>query len=841
MQNADPNLDSIPMLSGSSMKLLRFWETVMKIHIIFNNLFFPIFIIAFILNLRAQEQPVEQALQKQQGHVTYSVSEIPQKLQEASSYLSRFSENLSRIKELGKSNTELAEIANAFSRLKRQTKALNLETESTAILNANQQKWISLKKKIDEWTELVAKRTKELEKQKKNIIDKKDIWLRTDTLARKEKTPGDIPNKINNVIKEYSNAENLTIAEINNSLDLQTKLSEQSVDITFTLEKIERLLLAQKREIFIRNEPPIWKSLSSKPDTTNISRQIGKIEGSFINSTKEFYYENQESLLISLIYFLILLSIIFALKYYSKTIKSDDPKINRTLEILHTPVSSSILIFILVFVFVYRAAPPIFIEVLGILVIFPLVRVLNRIVLPSLKRPLYFLAILLILQQLRLTAASNKEIERIFLILINLFAVGGLVWMLHERRYDKALKTQSQKNKAVVLLKIIIIILSAALISNILGYIRLSLVLINGTINSAYSVLVLLIAMMALEGIIIILLQTKRAQLINVVKNYPEKIEATISKIIKLTIIIWSVIIILDRFGIREDVYNWISGILNNKWEIGKFSISLGNIILFFITIWLSVIIARFFRFILNGDILPRLNLARGVPGAISLITTYLVVGFGIIVAIVGAGVDFNSFALLTGALGVGIGFGLQDIVNNFISGLILIFERPIQVGDAVQVEELSGRVKHIGIRSSIIKTWEGAEVIVPNGNLISNKIINWTFSDQIRRIDIVVGVAYGTDVKLVMETLLNCAKQNDKILKNPLPSVLFNDFGESCLEFELRCWTSDYSIWMDIRSNIRVAIDKSFNERGIEIPFPQRDLHLKTGFNFPGTTSDKK
>ena len=153
----------------------------------------------------------------------------------------------------------------------------------------------------------------------------------------------------------------------------------------------------------------------------------------------------------------------------------------------------------------------------------------------------------------------------------------------------------------------------------------------------------------------------------------------------------------------------------------------------------------------------------------------------------------------------------------------------------------LSGRVKHIGIRSSIIKTWEGAEVIVPNGNLISNKIINWTFSDQIRRIDILVGVAYGTDVKLVMETLLNCAKQNDKILKNPLPSVLFNDFGESCLEFELRCWTSDYSIWMDIRSNIRVAIDKSFNERGIEIPFPQRDLHLKTGFNFPGTTSDKK
>jgi small-conductance mechanosensitive channel len=250
--------------------------------------------------------------------------------------------------------------------------------------------------------------------------------------------------------------------------------------------------------------------------------------------------------------------------------------------------------------------------------------------------------------------------------------------------------------------------------------------------------------------------------------------------------------------------------------------------------------VARFVRFILEGDVLPRLNLSRGVPGAISKISSYLIVGLGIIVAIVGAGIDLNSFALIAGALGVGIGFGLQDIVKNFISGLILIFERPIQVGDAVQVEELSGRVKHIGIRASIIKTWEGAEVIVPNGNLISNKLINWTFSDQLRRIDIKVGVAYGTDVSLVMETLLECTKQNDQLLKSPAPYVLFNDFAESYLEFELRCWTSDYSAWVEIRSDIRVAIDKAFNEKKIVIPFPQRDLHLKSGFNFPIDNKNK-
>jgi len=171
----------------------------------------------------------------------------------------------------------------------------------------------------------------------------------------------------------------------------------------------------------------------------------------------------------------------------------------------------------------------------------------------------------------------------------------------------------------------------------------------------------------------------------------------------------------------------------------------------------------------------------------------------------------------------------LQELVNNFVSGLILIFERPIQVGDAVQIDTLSGRVSQIGIRSSIIKTWQGAEVIVPNGQLIASKLVNWTMSDNLRRIDIIVGTKYGSDVERVMEVLLQCAKFHKQILVNPAAYVLFNDFADSYLEFELRCWTSNYGAWIDIRSEIRVAIDKAFKDEGIEIPFPQRDLHLIT------------
>jgi small-conductance mechanosensitive channel len=373
------------------------------------------------------------------------------------------------------------------------------------------------------------------------------------------------------------------------------------------------------------------------------------------------------------------------------------------------------------------------------------------------------------------------------------------------------------------------------------GYVMLNLVIINGILNSIYGIILLLTAALALNALIIIALQTKLLQRFNVVKFHADKIKITLSKIIRIIVVVWSILIIMKNFFVRDEIIEWLIETVGKVWEIGDLKVSIGNILLFFISIWLAVQIARLVRFLLEGDVLPRFNLARGVPGAISSITTYIIIGFGILVAMVAAGIDLSSFALLAGALGVGIGFGLQDLVRNFISGLILIFERPIQIGDAVQVDDLSGRVLKIGIRSSTVKTWEGAEVIVPNGNLISNKLINWTLSDQMRRIDIKVGVSYGTDVALVMKTLLSCAKNNEQILTSPAPYVLFNDFADSYLEFELRCWTSNYPDWIFIRSDIRVEIDKAFEKEGIIIPFPQRDLHIKSGFELTDRISGKK
>jgi potassium efflux system protein len=178
-------------------------------------------------------------------------------------------------------------------------------------------------------------------------------------------------------------------------------------------------------------------------------------------------------------------------------------------------------------------------------------------------------------------------------------------------------------------------------------------------------------------------------------------------------------------------------------------------------------------------------------------------------------------------ALGVGIGFGMQNVVNNFISGLILLFERPIKVGDLLQVDELWGNVTRIGIRSSTIRTFAGADVIVPNGDLTSNRVTNWTLSDLRRRVSLPVGVAYGTDAATVIELLKGVAVSHEATLEHPEPYVLFTGFGDSSLDFEIRLWTESEDANTIVRSDIAVATQAALARAGINVPFPQRDVHV--------------
>lgn len=247
--------------------------------------------------------------------------------------------------------------------------------------------------------------------------------------------------------------------------------------------------------------------------------------------------------------------------------------------------------------------------------------------------------------------------------------------------------------------------------------------------------------------------------------------------------------------------------------------------LLFFLTGWLKRLMIR--------KIFPRYNMDTGVSLSIATIVRYILVTIGFVLILQSSGIDLSALGILFGALGVGIGFGLQNITNNFISGIIILFERPIKVGDRIEVDDIAGNIVKISARATTIITNDNIAVVIPNSEFINSTVINWSLNDRNVRFNFPVGVAYKEDPSIIKELLLQVANSNPGVLKEPPADVLFDEFGESSLNFILRVWTSEYSDKPKVlKSQLYYKVFEKFREHNIEIPFPQQDIYLRNGFD---------
>ncbi|HEY5627544.1 MAG TPA: mechanosensitive ion channel domain-containing protein [Nitrospira sp.] len=220
-----------------------------------------------------------------------------------------------------------------------------------------------------------------------------------------------------------------------------------------------------------------------------------------------------------------------------------------------------------------------------------------------------------------------------------------------------------------------------------------------------------------------------------------------------------------------------------------------------------------------------------GVRHAVGAIARYVVISLGLIIILQTAGINLSTLTVLFGALGVGVGFGLQSITNNFVSGIILLLERPIKVGDRIEVGEVHGDVVNISPRATTIVTNDNIAIIVPNADFISSKVVNWSYTNRDVRFNFPVGVSYNSNPEQVREILLEVAGAHPGVLHSHPPTVLFEEFGDSSLNFVLRVWTKEFATIPGVlRSDLNFAISRAFKDRGIEIPFPQRDIHIRSG-----------
>lgn len=281
-----------------------------------------------------------------------------------------------------------------------------------------------------------------------------------------------------------------------------------------------------------------------------------------------------------------------------------------------------------------------------------------------------------------------------------------------------------------------------------------------------------------------------------------------------------------------QNILDWLKAALQIElFQLGESQFTTKTLLLLIFSFFLLFFFSGMIRRVLANKIFPRYKIDVGVGQAIATIVKYTLIVIGVVIIFQTSGIDLSALGILMGALGVGIGFGLQHITNNFISGIIILFERPVKVGDRVEIDGLAGNIVKISARATTILTNDNIAVIVPNSDFINKQVINWSHNDKKVRISFPVGVSYKEDPERIRKILLSVVDDNPGVMKEPRPYIRFDQFGDSSLNFIVMVWTSDYIDRPSaLKSELYYAVFKAFREHNVEIPFPQRDIHIKSG-----------
>lgn len=281
-----------------------------------------------------------------------------------------------------------------------------------------------------------------------------------------------------------------------------------------------------------------------------------------------------------------------------------------------------------------------------------------------------------------------------------------------------------------------------------------------------------------------------------------------------------------------QNILDWLKAALQIElFQLGESQFTTKTLLLLIFSFFLLFFFSGMIRRVLANKIFPRYKIDVGVGQAIATIVKYTLIVIGVVIIFQTSGIDLSALGILMGALGVGIGFGLQYITNNFISGIIILSERPVKVGDRVEIDGLAGNIVKISARATTILTNDNIAVIVPNSDFINKQVINWSHNDKKVRISFPVGVSYKEDPERIRKILLSVVDDNPGVMKEPRPYIRFDQFGDSSLNFNVMVWTSDYIDRPSaLKSELYYAVFKAFREHNVEIPFPQRDIHIKSG-----------
>ena len=632
-----------------------------------------------------------------------------------------------------------------------------------------------------------------------------------------------IDNQINLLLPVFQNKVDVVVRHIHSLNKINIEINDRLAAINGYLSSINNL--------FNQNVNPYWSSF-------NVD-SFAVIGHSIVVTLKDLLFDLKETsknfipthLLVVFIFFFFFFMNLRIKKRLQTQINYIETHTLNLNTVFDKPLRAACFYIYIIAYFIYLSlVPAVFIDIISFIslcVFFFISRnIFDKIVVIFIKHFIIFWISVKIVEIL----SAPSLISRTILLVTSLYF---LFWLL---RFDKKKELQKYIKNTVLArnflnyyLKLVALCTAISIICTVFGFMNLALYASAIIVKVTLLTLFLYLWNPLIKRFFLLLMDENYLKSKKFIYDNKKAILKTTFKIINVltyAVFFYSFLTILSFI---IPFTNWFNSILNNQISIGSLTFSLSGIGLFVIIIVLSTFLSKVIQFFLQDEVLVKANLGRGFPETISMLVKYVIVGIGYFLAITSLGFEMSQLAIIFGALSVGIGFGLQNIFNNLVSGLILIFSRPIRIDDTIEINNMIGSVNSIGIRSSNVRTIEGAEVIIPNGNLISNEVINWTLSDQRRRISVIVGVAYGSDIRHVSDLLKTILQNNDQVMKFPNPLVLFDEFGDSSLNFKLLFWTENFGDWMVVKSNVLFEINDVFAKENIEIPFPQRDIHMRS------------
>lgn len=620
--------------------------------------------------------------------------------------------------------------------LKDRTAALFAGQVTLETISSSEREWQAIRTRLNDWKTRIQQQSKSIDDRIAELRTLRETWAaskaaisgqaNTNTVTETEIVPEEVIRRADSVLTAIANVEKQAGSQRAEFLTFESRVSELQSDTDQAIADLKQHRERQLANILSQNDRTIWSANWSELNPQNFASSIS----SSISRQWQDFSTYAARYSFRFVWHAVLLIGLIALFFWTRRnivpIVEKEPKLQKPAVFFKMPFAAALIVSVFFVPWLYPQSPRLLTTIIGAAAIIPGILILRRIIESPLNYLLYGLLGLYLLDRIRDVLSDLPLLSRIFFSVEMLAACAFLIWFYRSKRVEKNVEAGAY-SVFLTIRKIIpfaAVVFALALLANLLGFLSISYLVGNGLLRAAYLAIFLYTAVQIFISALAFALRVKPLSSARAVRNNRMLIRQRLTQILKwLAAFIW-VIGVLNLFSIKDVVYSALGSITGFQINIGELSITLGDILLFVLMIWLAVLVSRFVRFILEEDVYPRTDIGGGVSFAISSVVHYLLLIVGFLTAIAAVGIELSNFALIAGAVGIGLGFGLQNIINNFVSGLILLFERPVKVGDTVQIGEHMGSLKSIGLRASVVRKVDGSDVIVPNSQLISEEVV---------------------------------------------------------------------------------------------------------------------